>query len=155
MKKILVLLAAGIAAFIAAGCASQSATIPPVAIQSPAQIAARACPLLTDELSTLALAGVFTGGAQDTLTKEIQPAVDKVCEAGAVPTQLSLQTLSKSVTPLLVALVKASSLPDVDKTKAILVIGTSKAVLDTALIALAPPAAAAEVPAAASAPVAK
>lgn len=154
MKKILVLLAAGIVAFIAAGCASQSATIPPVAVQSPAQIATRACPLLTDELSTLALAGVFTGGAQDTLTKEIQPAVDKVCVDGAIPTQLSLQSLSKSVPPMLIALVKASSLPDADKKQAILAIGTSKAVLDTALIALAPPAAAA-VPAAASAPVAK
>lgn len=129
MKRLFMPLAAGIAASMLSACV----TVGPTA--SPAQIAARACPLLTDELGTLALAGVFTGGTQDTLTKEIQPAVDKVCEAAAVPTQMNLHTLSTSAVPLLVALVKASSLADTDKRKAILVIGTAKAMLDTALAA--------------------
>ncbi|AOJ62506.1 hypothetical protein WJ32_08565 [Burkholderia ubonensis] len=140
MKKTLMLLAAGVVAFLA-GCAGT-----PGAAQSPAQIAARACPLLTDEISTLAQAGLFTGGAQATLTGIVQPAVDKACAAGTTVTQLDLQTLSAAAVPALIDLVKLSGLPDADKTKAILAIGTAKAMLDTALAVLAPPAPVAPAP---------
>ncbi|KVN08371.1 hypothetical protein WT09_30715 [Burkholderia stagnalis] len=129
------LLAAGVVAFLA-GCAGT-----PGATQSPAQIAARACPLLIDEINTLVQAGLFTGGAQATLSNIVQPAVYKACAAGATVTQLDLQTLSAVAVLALIDAVKLSGLPDEDKTKAILAIGTAKAMLDTALAVLAPPAA--------------
>jgi hypothetical protein len=120
--------------------------------QSPAQIAARACPLITDEVSTLAKAGIFTGGAQDTLTNKIQPAVDKACSASATVTQVDLQSLSKDAAPLLIDLVNASSLDQPTKSKAILVIGTVQAMIDAALATVVTaPAVAAPAPAASGA----
>ncbi|WNC88807.1 hypothetical protein RI103_13970 [Paraburkholderia sp. FT54] len=130
MKRIL-LLAACIAMLATLfGCAT--------APQTPAQIAARACPLVTDELSTLSQAGLFTGGAQDTLTSKIQPAVDKVCVASSTVTQVNLQSLSKDVAPLLINIVNASQLAKDDKSKAVLVIGTIQAMIDTALATVVP-----------------
>jgi hypothetical protein len=134
MKRFLMLLAAGLVALALVACA----TVP----QTPAQIAARACPLVTDELSTLSQAGLFTGGAQDTLTGKIQPAVDKVCAASSTVTQVNLQSLSKDVAPLLIDLVNASQLAKDDKTKAVLAIGTVQAMIDAALATVVPTSAA-------------
>ncbi|KWI90211.1 hypothetical protein WM08_15255 [Burkholderia ubonensis] len=154
MKKTLMLLAAGIVAFLA-GCAGLSTAVQsPITLQSAAQMGATGCVLINDEVGTLALAGLFTGGAQKTLTETIQPAVDKVCADGATVTQLNLKTLSAAAVPALIDVVKLSGLPDADKTKAILAIGTAKAMLDTALAVLTTPSAAAPAPAAASTPLA-
>jgi len=125
MKRIFLLAACIAMLAVLFGCAT--------APQTPAQIAARVCPLVTDEVSTLAKAGIFTGGAQDTLTDKIQPAVDKVCAASSTVTQFSLQSLSKEAAPLLIDLVNASTLAQADKSKAVLVIGTAQAMIDTAL----------------------
>ena len=128
MKRILLLAACIAMLAVLFGCA----TTP----QTPAQIAARVCPLMTDEVSTLAKAGIFTGGAQDTLTQKIQPAVDKVCAASSAVTQVSLQSLSKEAAPLLIDLVNMSNLAKDDKSKAVLVIGTAQAMIDTALASI-------------------
>ncbi len=125
--KMKMLLAAGVAAsmLLLAACG----TVPK---QTPAQVAANVCPLLTAELDTLSTAGLFTGGAADTLNQKVGPAVDAVCQAGATVTQVNVQTISSAAAPLLIGIVKASSLPADQKTTAILAIGTVKGLIDTA-----------------------
>ncbi|CAN0620581.1 conserved exported protein of unknown function [Burkholderia multivorans] len=147
MKRFSILLAAGIAASVLlAACG----TVPK---QTPAQVAANVCPLLTAELDTLSTAGLFTGGAADTLNKKITPKVDAVCAKGATVTQVNVQSISGAAVPLLIDLVKASSLSQDDRTTAILAIGTVKGLIDTAFPAATATAAVAA-PASASTPLA-
>jgi hypothetical protein len=123
--KTKMLLAAGIVASAClAGCA--------ISKQTPAQVAANVCPLLTSELDTLSQGGVFMGGAADTLTEKIIPGVDKVCAAGATVTEVNVRSVSSATAPLLISLVKASSLSSDRKATAIVVIGTAKGMIDTA-----------------------
>ncbi|CAN0620550.1 conserved exported protein of unknown function [Burkholderia multivorans] len=150
MKRFSMLLAAGLVALVSlAGCAGCAGN--QIVTQTPAQMAATGCVLVKDEIDTLAPAGLFTGGAQKTLTDTIQPAVDKVCAAGATVTQPNLKTLAKEAVPALIDVVKLSSMADADKQRAILAIGAAKAMLDTALAALTP---AVATPASASTPLA-
>ncbi|XHO72245.1 hypothetical protein BCC0238_001742 [Burkholderia gladioli] len=145
--KMKMLLAAGLAAsvLVLAACGS-------IPKQTPAQVAANVCPLMTAELDTLSAAGLFTGGAADTLNRTIGPAVDAVCQAGATVTQVNVQTISSAAAPLLIGIVKASSLPSDQKTTAILAIGTVKGLIDTAFPPAVATTPASSVPAAASAP---
>lgn len=147
MKRSLMLLAAGFAALSLAACGSN----PSVPKLTPVQVAAIVCPAAKTELSTLSLAGVFTGGAQDTLSTQVQPDLDAVCVAGASITDTKLQTLSDTAFPLVITIVKNSSLSDEDKNKAYLAIGGFQALINVNIALVA--ASAASAPAAASAPV--
>jgi len=138
--------AAGLVASIALAACNGSA---PVAKLSPAQVAAIVCPSAKSELQTLELAGVFTGGAADTLSKQVSPDVDAVCAIGATVTDAKLQTMANAAFPLVTSIVKNSTLSDADKNKAYLAIGAAQAIINTN-IALAQ-ASAAAAPVAASA----
>ncbi len=127
MKRFSMLLAAGVIASVAllSACSSFS-------VQTPAQVASKVCPLLQAEISTLSQAGVFTGGAAVTLNEKIAPNVDSVCAAGAFVTQVSVQSISSAVAPLLITVVKASGLSQSDQVTAVLAIGTIKGMIDVA-----------------------
>lgn len=137
-------IAAGVALSALFGCASA-----PAPKFTPAQIAAIVCPNVQGEISTLQQAGVFTGGAAQTLSNQVEPDVAAVCAATATVTVANLENLSKATFPVVVAAVKASSLSDQDKTYAILAVGGIQTSLNTYLALQA-----ASAPAAASAPVA-
>ncbi|VWB75778.1 hypothetical protein BLA6993_03579 [Burkholderia lata] len=127
MKRISMLLAAGVVSSVAllSACSSFS-------VQTPAQVAAKVCPLLQAEISTLSQAGVFTGGAAVTLNEKIAPNVDATCAAGATVTQVNVQSISSAVAPLLITVVKASGLSQSDQVTAVLAIGTIKGMIDVA-----------------------
>ncbi|HDR9760980.1 TPA: hypothetical protein ACK3Q6_001582 [Burkholderia cepacia] len=127
MKRFSMLLAAGIVASVALFSACSS-----LSIQTPAQVASKVCPLLQTEISTLSQAGVFTGGAAVTLNEKIAPKVDAACAAGAAVTQVSVQSISSAVAPLLIAVVKESGLKQSDQVTAVLAIGTIKGMIDAA-----------------------
>ena len=144
MKKIM-LLAAGIAASVLAACASA----PQLTFD---QQIAIACGAAQGEIVILKADNVFTGGAADTLAKDIEPAIDKVCKAGATVTDTSLQSIINATLPLIKSLVDASSLPQDKKNAADAAIDTGVLAFNIA-IKMAPTATA---PApAASAPAAK
>lgn len=114
MRKML--LAAGVAALMLfAGCATQPKL-------TPAQVASIVCPAAKSQLQTMQLSGVFTGGAADTLVKQVQPDVDAVCEVGATVTDAKLQTLLNAAFPLVITAVKNSTVDEPSKQKAYLAI---------------------------------
>jgi len=127
MKHFSMLFAAGVVASVAllSACSSFS-------VQTPAQVASKVCPLLQAEINTLSQAGVFTGGAAATLNEKIAPNVDAVCAAGASVTQVSVQSISSAIAPLLITVVKASGLSQSDQVTAVLAIGTIKGMIDVA-----------------------
>lgn len=127
MKRFSMLLAAGVVASVAllGACSSLS-------VQTPAQVAAKVCPLLQAEISALSQAGVFTGGAAITLNEKIVPSVDAVCATGSSVTQVNVQSISSAVAPLLINVVKASGLSQSDQVTAVLAIGTIKGMVDVA-----------------------
>ncbi|TCG09389.1 hypothetical protein BZM27_06200 [Paraburkholderia steynii] len=124
--KALFIAAAAAGFAMLAGCVS-----PSTQTLTPAQVATIVCPSVKSELQTLELAGVFTGGAADTLAKQVTPDVDAVCDVGATITDAKLQTLSNAAFPVVLAVVKNSSLSDQDKAKAYLAIGGFQAVINT------------------------
>lgn len=136
MKRFSMLLVAGVVASVALLGACSSLTQ-----QTPAQVAAKVCPLLKSEIGTLSQAGVFTGGAAVTLNEKIAPGIDAACAAGATVTVANVQSISTTVAPLLVSIVKASGLSQSDQVTAVLAIGTIKGMIDVAFppaIATAP-----------------
>jgi len=127
MKRLSMLLAAGLVAAVAlVGCAS-------VATQTPAQIAANICPGVQSEIDTLKKSGVFTGGAQATLTNQVQPDVDAVCAAGAVVTTVNIRNLVQATFPIVVTAIGNSSLTDQQKLQATLAVGVVVTGINTAL----------------------
>lgn len=124
MKRTLMLLAAGLVASVAllAGCNGSAPTL------TFAQQVSIACGAAKGEIAILQGDGVFTGGAADTLTKTVQPAVSKVCAAGATVTKADLQTIVNTALPLAKSLVDSSSLSP-DKIKA------ADAAIDTGVLA--------------------
>lgn len=112
MRKFM-LLAAGVLASVALSACN--ATAPTLTF--PQQVAI-ACGAANGELVILKNDGVFTGGAANTLDKTVQPAVDKVCTAGASVTTPDLKTLVNTTLPLIKTFVDASSLPQ-DKKNAV------------------------------------
>jgi hypothetical protein len=141
MKRFLMLLAAGIVASMLAAC---NGSVPTLTFQ---QQVAIVCGDANAAVGIAQGAGLFTGGAQDTLNKQIQPDVAKVCAAGATVTKPNLQNLVSATSPVLVTIVANSSMQQADKDKAYAAIGILGAAVNTA-IALMP----AAVPTAASAP---
>lgn len=125
MKRISMLLAAGIVALVSA-CAS-------IPQQTPAQIAAVICPNIQTELATLQASGVFTGGAALTLTNKVQPDVALVCGAGVTVTSLNLTNLASTTFPVVIALIGSSNLTQQDKTIAILAVGAIQTSINTAI----------------------
>ena len=151
MKRFIMLLAAGIAASVLAACANA----PQLTFDQQVSIA---CGAAQGEIAVLKADSVFTGGAADTLKKTIEPAIDKVCAAGATVTDASLQSIVNATLPLIKSLVDASSLPQDKKNAADAAIDTGVLAFNIA-IKMAPiataPAPAASAPAAAPGPVAE
>lgn len=131
MKRILMLLAAGFAASILCACNGSAPTL------TFPQAVTIACSSVNTEISTLQMSGVFTGGAQTTLTKQIQPDVAEVCAQGATVTTANLQNIVNATLPALTTIVSNSSLSSGDKTVAVLAIGGVGAAVNAA-IALMP-----------------
>ena len=121
MKRTLMLLAAGFAALTLAACGSApSLTFP--------QQVSIACGAAKAEIVILKSDGVFTGGAAETLAQTIEPAVAKVCSAGASVAVADLQSIVNATLPLVKSMVDASSLSP-DKIKA------ADAAIDTGILA--------------------
>ncbi|WP_346274976.1 hypothetical protein [Burkholderia ambifaria] len=121
MKKNIMLLAAGIVTsiFILAGCVSS----PTLTFQ---QQVAIACGAANGEIAILKADGVFTGGAADTLSNTVQPAIAKVCSVGASATARDLQMIVDTTLLAIKALVDASSLQNK---------GAADAAIDSAIFA--------------------
>jgi hypothetical protein len=115
------LLAAGLVALSLVGCAGA----PTLTF---AQQVSIACGAANGEIAILKGDGVFTGGAEKTLTDTVQPAVDKVCSAGASVAKPDLQSIVNATLPLVKSLVDSSSLSP-DKIKA------ADAAIDTGVLA--------------------
>jgi hypothetical protein len=145
MKKILAALAAGLVALALSACAGA----PTLTF---AQQVSIACGAANGEIAILKGDGVFTGGAEKTLTDTVQPAVDKVCSAGASVAKPDLQSVVNATLPLVKSLVDSSSLSP-DKIRA------ADAAIDTGVLAFniaisLAPAVTATAPVAASTPLA-
>jgi hypothetical protein len=145
MRKLLTLLAAGLVALALSAC-SGAPTL------TFAQQVSIACGAASGEIAILKGDGVFTGGAEKTLTDTVQPAVDKACSAGASVAKPDLQSLVNATLPLVKSLVDSSSLSP-DKMKA------ADAAIDTGVLAFniaisLAPTVVATAPAAASTPLA-
>jgi hypothetical protein len=145
MKKIFAALAAGLVALALSACAGA----PTLTF---AQQVSIACGAANGEIAILKGDGVFTGGAEKTLTETVQPAVDKVCSAGESVAKPDLQSVVNATLPLVKSLVDSSSLSP-DKIRA------ADAAIDTGVLAFniaisLAPAVTATAPVAASTPLA-
>ena len=127
MKRFSMLLAAGFLASAAlVGCTSMPT-------QTPAQIAANICPAVQSEIDVLQKSGVFTGGAQATLTEQIQPDVNAVCAAGVTVTTGDIRKLVQATFPVVVTVIANSSLTDQQKLQATVAVGVVVTGINTAL----------------------
>jgi hypothetical protein len=145
MKKIFAALAAGLVALALSACSGA----PTLTFANQVAIA---CGAANGEIAILKGDGVFTGGAEKTLTDTVQPAVDKVCSAGASVVKPDLQSVVNATLPLVKSLVDSSSLSP-DKIRA------ADAAIDTGVLAFniaisLAPAVTATAPVAASTPLA-
>jgi hypothetical protein len=104
MLRQFMLLAAGLVALSLTACGG---TAPTLTFQ---QQVAIACGAANGEIAILKGDGVFTGGAANTLTNTVQPAVDKVCAAGASVTTPDLKALVNTTLLMVKAFVDVSSL---------------------------------------------
>lgn len=147
MKRTIMLLAAGIAASVLAACASA----PQLTFNQQVSIA---CGAAKGEIAILKADNVFTGGAANTLANDVEPAIAKVCAAGATVTDTSLQSIVNATLPLIKTLVDASSLPQDKKNAADAAIDTGVLAFNIA-IQLAPTASVASPAPAAAEPAAK
>jgi hypothetical protein len=146
MKAIYTALAVGLVASALSACNGTAPTL------TFAQQVSIACGAANGEIAILRGDGVFTGGAEKTLTDTVQPAVDKVCSAGASVAKPDLQSIVNATLPLVKSMVDSSSL-SADK------INAADAAIDTGVMAFniaisLAPAVAATAPAAASTPLA-
>lgn len=154
MKSKFMLLAAGFALLALSAC---NGTLPPLTFQQQAQIT---CGLAKGEMTILQSDGVFTGGAADTVSKKVQPAIDGVCAAAANVTDV--QTLVNAALPALKVIVAGSSLSPQAQKEANAAIDTAILAANTAIALQSAPVAtvpasavpAASAPAAASTPLA-
>jgi hypothetical protein len=146
MKAIYTALAVGLVASALSACNGAAPTL------TFAQQVSIACGAANGEIAILRGDGVFTGGAEKTLTDTVQPAVDKVCSAGASVAKPDLQSIVNATLPLVKSMVDSSSL-SADK------INAADAAIDTGVLAFniaisLAPAVEATAPAAASTPLA-
>jgi len=144
MKRTLMLLAAGLVALTLTACGGSAPTL------TFAQQVSIACGAANGEIAILKGDGVFTGGAEKTLTDTVQPAVDKVCSAGSGVAKPDLQSIVNATLPLVKSMVDSSALSP-DKIKA------ADAAIDTGVLAFniaisLAPTASATAPVAASTP---
>jgi hypothetical protein len=123
--KLMPLIAVGIVASTLSACGGTAPTAPTLSFTDQVKIA---CGAVQGGLIILRSDGVFTGGAADTLTNKIQPAVNEVCAAGATVDTASLQTVVNTTLPIVKSLVDSSSLAQ-DKKNA------ANAAIDTAVLA--------------------
>ena len=142
MKSLMLLCAAGLLLPALSGC-------PSTPTLTFAQQVSIACGAANGELVILKSDNVFSGGAAKTLTDTVQPAVDKVCAAGATVTTPDLKTIVNTTLPLVKTFVDASSLPQDKKNAADAAIDSGVLAFNIA-ISMVP----AATPTAASAPVA-
>lgn len=117
MKKFMLLAAGIVASIVLAACA----TAPQLTFQQQVSIA---CGAAQGEIAILKADNVFTGGAANTLATDVEPAIAKVCAAGASVTDASLQSIVNSTLPLIKSLVDSSSLPQDKKNAAAAAIDT-------------------------------
>lgn len=103
MKRVLLLVAVA----MLAACASTQI--------SAEQAVTTFCAAAPDEITGLETEGVITGGAADTMTNTVQPAIAKVCASGTTVTAANIQSVSKVAIPALLNLLSASDLSDADK----------------------------------------
>ena len=103
MKRILIVAAFG----ALAACATTQI--------SAEQAVSSFCAAVPDEIDGLETEGVITGGADDTMTQTVRPAISLLCANGAAITAPSIQSVSKVAIPALLGLVSASALSDADK----------------------------------------
>ncbi|WP_152035362.1 hypothetical protein [Paraburkholderia terricola] len=144
MKRFSMLLAAGLLAAVAlVGCKS-------LPTQTPAQIAANVCPGVQSEIDVLKKSGIFTGGAQATLTEQIQPDVNAVCAAGVTVTTGDIRKLVQATFPVVVTVIANSSLTDQQKLQATVAVGVVVTGINTALSLQPPTSTTTPAPAAAS-----
>ena len=120
--KLRMLLAAGIAASVLSACGGSAPAL------TFAQQVSIACGAAKGELVILKSDGVFTGGAANTLTDTVQPAVDKVCAAGSTVSKPDLQSIVDTTLPLIKSFVDDSALSQ-DKKNA------ANAAIDTGILA--------------------
>jgi hypothetical protein len=102
--KSLTLLAACLVASVLCACNGSAPTL-----TFPQQVAI-ACGAANGEVAILKADSVFTGGAANTLTEVVQPAIDKVCAAGATVTATNLQSVVNTTLPLVKSVVDSSAL---------------------------------------------
>lgn len=140
-RKYAALAAGVVTSVVLTGC---NGSAPTLNFRQQAQIA---CGLAKGEMTILQGDGIFTGGAANTVSKKIQPAIDGVCAATATVTDV--QTLVNAALPALKDIVAGSSLSEQAQKEANAAIDTVILAANTA-IALQSPA----VPTTASAPIA-
>lgn len=131
MKRFAILAAcAAVLSFVLGACT----TAPTITFQQQVTIvcaaAKTAVQIATDD-------GVFTGGAEATLTDVVSPAVSNVCAAKATATPVNLQTLVSDGLPAVKSAVNASSLSQQTKNGVNAAIDVATLAVNTA-IALAP-----------------
>lgn len=129
--KAITLLAAGLAASALSACGGSAPTL------TFPQAVSVACGAANGELVILRGDGVFSGGAANTLDKTVQPAITKVCAAGATVTKPDLQSIVNTTLPLVKSFVDASSLPQDKKNVADAAIDSGMLAFNVA-ISLAP-----------------
>ena len=121
MKK--VLLAIVFAAIALAGCAVQ--TVQP---QSPAQVAAQVCPSL--QLTLTSLQGLV-GLSEDQAAglEKASTDVARVCVLAQAAQSTDLRTLAAGALPTILALAKASALPDPVINNVVLAVGAAQIII--------------------------
>lgn len=122
MKRILAVVLAGAAALALSACNGSAPQL-----TFPQQVAI-ACGAANGEIAILKADGVFTGGAADTLTNDVEPAIAKACASGASVAKPDLQAIVNTTLPLVKSMVDTSALAD-DKKK------VADAVIDSGVLA--------------------
>lgn len=111
MKKALSALLFVVAAFVMTACA----TAPH---QTPAQVAAQVCPQLQAVNAAVADTPGILAPADAAHLAKATPYVDKVCSAAtAAPTKPDLKALASTAVPILLDVLGASGLPEIDKVR--------------------------------------
>jgi hypothetical protein len=110
--------------------------------QTPAQIAAQACPAIQATLTTLQLLPGLPADAQANLALAV-PVVNAACSVGATVDLSSLQALERTALPIMLDIAKAAALSAADQDRIVaaqIILSTAVAIVDQAHPAKATPA---------------
>jgi hypothetical protein len=121
--------------FLLCGCATPGQA--PIALQTPAQVAAQACPQVQVALDALQGLPDLPQQTQTDLALAVT-LTGAVCAIGAIPTQANLQSLAKDALPAIANIVKASSLAIADQNRIKLGLDAAQIVLVAAANATSP-----------------